>query len=228
MTEALLANHYIRIGGYLGPIANGQYTGYYTSPVNITRPVSNPNYPGGGVVVAGIYPASITNSSTINGSPGPGIYMGPGTVANTKTGVIIGGYGNIGVEGAESCTVTNAGTITASGDLGTGIDLKSGGAVINLAGGSITAPAIGIAGGGTITNAGSISSANDGIELLAGGQITNAGSPAFIGGAVYGVVIFGGAGNVSNSGTVTSTSTGIDLEQGGTVTNMAGWTIIGG
>ncbi|MBV9978310.1 MAG: VCBS repeat-containing protein [Hyphomicrobiales bacterium] len=177
---------------------------------------------------------AVTNSGSIAGADGVTLAKG-GNVNNGTggriTGVNIGVYTEFGSLGS----VTNNGSITASGTAGTGVDLGGGGSVANNAGGTISG---GTASGGngifasggpaSIANGGSISGFH-GVGLAAGGSVTND-SGGSISGQSAGVQITGSAGAVFNGGQIGATGTGgaaVDLEAGGVVTNNAGASLSG-
>ena len=167
-----------------------------------------------------------------------------GSVTNgasgSTDGVITGVFQAIGITGSAG-TVTNFGTISATGTYGTGIYLGAGGSVTNgsigVAGASITGGARGVAiyfSAGTVSNLGTITGIGtngSGVKLSLGGSVDNA-SGALISGYSTGVYIRGSTGTVSNLGTIAAgtgpASRGVRLSFGGSVDNARGALISGG
>ncbi|MBW0005827.1 MAG: VCBS repeat-containing protein [Hyphomicrobiales bacterium] len=173
---------------------------------------------------------TVANSGSISGADGVALGKGGSVVNNasaTIAGVNIGVYSEAGSPGS----VTNAGSIIASGTSGAGVDLAGAGSLTNDSGGSISGGAFGVftnGGLGSVTNSGSISGAQ-GVHFAAGGTVFN-NSPSTITGQSAGVQVFNAAGNVFNGGHISATGTGsaaLDLEAGGSVTNDAGATVSG-
>ncbi len=140
----------------------------YRSPVIIETGVSitNPNYPNAVYTNPGSTTFfKIENSGTISGVT-TGIYLSPGgSVTNSASAPISGGKYGVEISGGTG-TVVNDGSILGfsyNGNIGTGVDLRSGGSVTNGAGASI-------AGG------------QRGVDLQSGGSVTNA-----AGGSITGV-----------------------------------------
>jgi hypothetical protein len=168
---------------------------------------------------------------TISAGYGSGVTLalGDDPVSVTATGSI--GATNAAAllsTGTVDRTITNAGTIAASGSgvASVGIQLKNGTA---SAGGTISNSGT-IAGGQfgiysnqavTLANAGTIgaTAATSGVAVVLGtGRVENAGG---ITGARYGIYMIG-AGSLANTGTITgSTNAGVVLNGGGTLTNSA-------
>jgi Hint domain len=118
---------------------------------------------------------------------------------------IVGGY-----------TLTDAGTLTNTGSLGSPVTLGVGAALTNASGGTITNPGTasvyGSNGGAeTVWNAGLIGSATYGVYLPGGGSVTN-GKGGIIEGTASGVKISGGSGTVVNAGTIAG---GVQFAGGG-------------
>ena len=187
---------------------------------------------------------------TLNGSNtiGSGVRLSDfGSLANTgsldgavtltnggyldNSGTIDGGnqtavYGTAGPN-----TVTNSGTIAASGTSGIGIDLLQGGSVANLGSAALISSylaGISVTGAsGTVTNSGIITSAyRDGVVLNDGGSVGNL-AGGYIQGHV-GVYVLAAAGSVTNAGTIVSIlHDGVDLTAGGSGANYAGGLIKG-
>ncbi len=158
-------------------------------------------------------------------------YVGNTTTAHRGDAI----YGIAGT----SWTVSNYGTIKGNTTLGTsaGIDLQSGGYVVNDLGGRISGQANGIeiyGGNGVVLNRqGTIrAQLGYGVYLAAGGAVTNGQSgsaAALISGPSDGVFITGTTGTVSNYGTITGAGfDGIQLYRSGNVANGAGAVISGG
>ncbi len=189
-----------------------------------------------GVLVGGTTSAAATirNAGTITGSVGIaiGAYdIGSNTIANS--GAINGTNSGINVNGAAG-SVTNSGTVSASGSYGIGIFLDLGGNITNGASGStralISGEADGIMvfeGAGIVTNGGTVTGAGQygaGIDLDLGGGISNGASGAtgaLIAGSQNGINVYGAAGTVTNYGTIAgSGGAGIYLGAGGTIVNF--------
>jgi hypothetical protein len=187
---------------------------------------------------------TISNSGTVQstgtGTTSAGISLAAvGQIANTANGLIGGGYA--GIRDTAAVTLTNSGSIFATGTAGAAV-LAGGGAIAN-AGGRITGGGTGIrlAAAGVVTNTGSIGgAAGDGVLLAAGGAVGNYGTGAVITGLAAGVSV-AAAGTVLNQGTIASLGTagagytitgdlfvplsgGVILAGGG-VSNAAGGTI---
>ena len=131
---------------------------------------------------AGLYlatdPGSVTNAGAITGSSNIGVYLAAGgSVSNLSSGAIDSGNTGVYVNNA-SGYVSNAGLISATAR---GVELNSGGQVVNLSTGTIigSLDAITIAGAGTVTNAGTItgpvvfaSGFTNQLRVLPGAQFT--------------------------------------------------------
>jgi hypothetical protein len=160
---------------------------------------------------------TITQTVTF-GSVGtqPG-YASPLTITSTGGINVNSGNGIVGPTGT-LWTVANQGLVTAPGVSGIGIDLLSGGLVVNGSNGFTVGYVIASAAGtrlnGTAGNAGAVANGANG---------ANGASSAVITAALIGVDISGGTGTVVNYGTITGTSVfGVHLYTGGSVTNGAG------
>ena len=154
--------------------------------------------------------------------------------ASSSGSSISGASGGVYVKYRAAGTVTNAGSITASGTGSAGVDLADGGSVTNNSTGVISGGSFGVfvtGAGGTIANSGSIGSTKYGaIELVKGGSVTNSAGASINGGSVGVYVGTGGTGTITNSGRITAASAsgaGVDLAGGGTVTNNSGGSISG-
>jgi hypothetical protein len=233
------------------------------NPVTILAGATITNAAGAGVVGIGATDWTIGNAGTVRssgtaaGSNGIAL-QGGGTVANATAGLISGYYFGVTMGGAG--TVVNAGSIGASvtafaipgttarfpgytvgsdhalTPLAGGI-VMAGGAVSNVASGTISNYFFGVAlsGTGTVTNQGQITAASTnigfGVILTAGGAVSNSGGGT-IAGAVDGV--FGGYGgptSITNQGTISGgIRDGLDLRStlsSAGIANAAGATITG-
>jgi len=182
--------------------------------------------------------ATITNDGTILGQQTDGVLIGQGgTIANgatTETGRIIEGISaGIYMSGNNSMmgTVTNFGTIIATGSAGIGVALHSGGDVANgsakSTGWLINGVQYGVSmryGSGTVTNLGTICASGPtgaGVRIAGTADVVNgSGSAAtwLIEGAT-GVAI-GASGTVINDGTIEGkTGAGVSIGQGGRIAN---------
>ena len=180
-------------------------------------------------VLANVGAIDVTNSGSIAGTAGSGIFARTSaTVTNNAGASITGGsFGIVANTGAAN--VTNSGSITGTSD--TGIYADANVTVTNNAGASITG-GNGIhsqSGAANVTNSGSITGTSDrGIFAATDATVIN-NAGASITSAYTGIVAFSGAANVTNSGSITSTSDiGIYGDFGSTVTNNAGASISGG
>lgn len=146
---------------------------------------------------------TISNSGTITGGNFGVSFASGGTIANGATGVI-SSHAN-GLYG-QDVTVQNAGLV--SGTYGVGIFMQ-GGALTNLAGGTINGGDIGLLlrGGASASNAGLISDSaavqHDGVELASGAALRNLAGGTITGGT--GVLIDGDNGTLFNAGTIIGT-----------------------
>ena len=172
--------------------------------------------------------STVTNTVTLTG--GYYLYNSPLGLINVSGTAVLG----TGTPNA----VTNAGTIEGTGTAGIGIDLTSGGSVVN--GPSGATPAL-ISGGafgititgaaGTVANYGTVSSTpagttGAGVDLESGGIVVNGAfnsTAALISSTRNAVLVNGGVGTVENYGTIRSTGTNstIYLGRGGLITNGA-------
>jgi hypothetical protein len=173
---------------------------------------------GFGVFVTGAA-GTITNTGTISGADGVALTKG-GILTNNAGGNIVGV--NIGVyfsETGSTGSVTNSGSISASGTAGTGADLGGGGILINGLGASITGGAanggngvFASGGPGVVINNGNISGF-DGVYLASGGYVYNGQS---ISATNSGVFITGGASTITNFGTISGATYAVDFAGSGT------------
>jgi hypothetical protein len=134
-----------------------------------------------------------------------------GTIAGHDVGIYTGGGG--------FSTVINAGMVEGLND--TGVELKNGGTVNNLAGGSIVAPKNGVVldHGGTVVNAGAIvvsgvTNNAQGVYLNFGGAVTN-----LAGGTISGQIGIYGASNfgpltIVDAGTIEGSYEAIQFQTG--------------
>ena len=149
---------------------------------------------------------SITNNNliTINGS-GSGIFADAADITNNVSARINVNGSGYGIR-QTSGSVTNAGTITVSGDNGTGI--SSNGTITHS--GSITASGTGSTGiisGGSLNNFGTITvSGNNakGVKLISGGSVNNPSGQKIITKGDSAVGIYVEDGNVQNTGIMTA------------------------
>jgi hypothetical protein len=181
---------------------------------------------------------TVVNDGTILGTAGSGIYIqNGGSVANgsaAETGRgILGVTVGVDINGGSGAagTVTNYGSIGATGAASTGVADRAGGSVLNgstlSTGWSITGALYGVsmlAGNGAVGNYGTIRSTGTsgaGIDIAGNGLITNgAGTPTtwLIEGA-SGIVVDNN-GTVVNDGTILGTAgSGIYIQNGGSVAN---------
>ncbi len=177
----------------------------------------------------------MVNYGTIAGAGYTGIdFYTSGSVTNLH-GATTSGPTAMYFNGAAG-TVVNSGYI-GSTDItgqGRGIYLGDGGAITNLAGGTITSSggaAINGYAAPTVVNSGYIADngLGDAIYLRIGGSVTNLGTGR-IASKLAGVAIRNVAGIVVNDATIMQTGSagsGITLQSGGAVTNQSGGTITG-
>jgi hypothetical protein len=179
---------------------------------------------------------TLANYGSISGATYDGAVLGLGGIVTNAAGASISGASTgVYVKYRAAGTVTNSGSISASGTGGAGIDLADGGSVTNNSTGSISGNSFGVfvnGAGGTVTNTGSIASAKyGGIELEKGGSVTNNAGASIKGGSVGVYVGTGGSGTVTNSGSISAANasgSGVDLASGGSITNNSGGSISGG
>jgi Tryptophan-rich Synechocystis species C-terminal domain len=179
---------------------------------------------------------TLANYGSISGATYDGVVLGlGGSVTNAAGASISGLTGGVYIKYRAAGTVTNSGSISATGTGSAAIDLADGGVVTNNSTGSVSGNSFGVfitGAGGTIANAGSIASVKyGGVELAKGGSVTNSAGASITGGSIGVYVGTGGAGTVTNSGSINATSAsgaGVDLAGGGSVTNNSGGSISGG
>jgi hypothetical protein len=161
-----------------------------------------------------------------NGTYTPNISVtSTGTVASTGTVFSSGnspGNSN-GVFAFDPATVTNAGTVTATGYDGAGVYLKNGGVVTNSGTQSfIRGGYTGIGdydAAATVSNAGTIIGGQSGVRV-SGGTISNNGPNSFIQGGQYdGVYSYNAPATVTNAGTILGGFRGAYFADGGSLTN---------
>ncbi len=174
--------------------------------------------------------ANVTNSGSITGTSGDGIFaFTNATVTNNAGATITGLSGIYAVTGFAD--VTNSGHIT--GTSGNGIFASTNATVTNDAGASIAGGFSGISvrlGFAHVVNSGSIEGTIDaGVVAITNATVTN-NAGASIAGGLYGIrATAGGSSSVFNAGTITGfTNTGIAAGTSATVTNAFGASIAGG
>ncbi|ABI62033.1 Hint domain-containing protein [Granulibacter bethesdensis] len=211
-----------------------------------------------GAVVTTPGTAFVNNTGTLQSSGGFGISSWPSITATiTNSGLIQAGRYGVFVDGTG--TITNSGTITSSSTSSTdaaGVQISSGGTVVNNAGATISAAsvAVSLVNGGTLTNSGqiqgnsgvigslaaigvtnsaTITGQTDGVYLNNGGTVTNTGTAALIQGTRYGIYGSASSGvtvSVVNSGKISATGSAgvaVAFANAGYVSNQAGGTITG-
>ena len=174
---------------------------------------------------------------TISGAYSSGVYLSlPGDNPVLVTGSLgnSGSFGNgLYAEAPTVWTITNQGTINATGVASGGVRLASDATLDNQSGAIVSGGANGVKsfGATTITNAGHIyGTTHAGAYLTQGGSISIA-SGGTIGGGVDGVDIRNSPGTVTNSGllmAVSGSGAGLKLNSGGLLTNAGGGQVIGG
>ena len=175
----------------------------------------------------------ITNLSGGTISGGYALYLLAGGTVSNASGALITGARPILGENA-GVQVRNQGVITGTGTSANqaGIQLKAGGYVYNMAGGSISG-ANGVYQGvsATVRNAGSIRGNGGagfaGVALNAGGAVTNASkagqAAATISSAYTGVISRSKSAYVyNNNAVITGSAVGVSLAAGGTLNNASG------
>jgi hypothetical protein len=180
--------------------------------------------------------ASLANYGSISGATYDGVVLGLGGIVTNAAGASISGAKvGVYVKYRAAGTVTNSGSISASGTGSAGIDLADGGSVTNNSTGSVSGNSVGVfvtGAGGAITNNGSIASGKyGGVELVKGGSVTNSAGASIKGGSIGVYVGTGASGTVTNSGSINAANAsgaGIDLAGGGSITNNSGGSISGG
>src|SRR5215470_10637718 len=152
----------------------------FVNPVLINAGVTVSN--SGDAIAAGSGSWTLQNRGRVSGTGAyaNGIDLAAGgVVTNFATGLITGSSDGVRVVYAAG-TVINYGSIAGlsvgPGYLGLGVELRSGGAITNKSGGTISGVASGISvygAAGTVVNAGRISGNNyDGVLLRTGGAVT--------------------------------------------------------
>ncbi|APG30451.1 Hemagglutinin-related protein [Granulibacter bethesdensis] len=211
-----------------------------------------------GAVVTTPGTAFVNNTGTLLSSGGFGISSWPSITATiTNSGLIQAGRYGVFVDGTG--TITNSGTITSSSTSSTdaaGVQISSGGTVVNNAGATISAVsvAVSLVNGGTltnsgqiqgnsgvigslaaigVTNSGTITGQTDGVYLFNSGTVNNTGTAALIQGTRYGIYGSASSGvtvSVVNSGKISATGSAgvaVAFANAGYVSNQAGGTITG-
>ncbi|HEV8680650.1 MAG TPA: calcium-binding protein [Stellaceae bacterium] len=140
--------------------------------------------PGTGILFRG-GTGTVTNYGSILSSTSNGLYLNGGGSVTNKLGALISGAANGVYNRGTPLTVTNNGTIKATGTL-SGVYLKGGGSITNNAAGTIAGGGYGVRvsiAGGSITNNGQITGAIGVYNSTSGSlTLTNAGTIASTGG----------------------------------------------
>ncbi len=211
-----------------GNTVTGTLAGIYLGDATVTNNAGASITSGFDGIDANFGFANVTNSGTISGGTGFGIYAYTNATVTNNAGASItsNGYGILANTGFAN--VTNSGTI--SGGTGLGIYAGTNATVTNNAGASIAGDQYGIfANTANVTNSGSITgTASAGIGTNTNATVTN-NTGASITSNQYGIFTIGFA-NVTNSGSITSTGSGgiragIIAATDATVTNNAGASI---
>ncbi len=225
-----LQNDGVITGTTYGVLANGAETLTNTAAATIVGGVYGVDDRGGAGVV--------TNSGSIIGVNGTGVYLGQGgTVFNN--GFIFGAQTGAGIYGQPGTIFNNGGIIASGTSTGyhAGVVLSQGGYVNNsgVIGGYGNGPAAGISAVGplTLVNDGRVagfgSTFSTGVYMAEGGTITNNASAVIAGGS-YGVIATGNFLNgaepdepvpvsyasalITNSGSISGGTTGIKIGSG--------------
>ncbi|MGC2411431.1 MAG: hypothetical protein WA459_01885 [Stellaceae bacterium] len=178
--------------------------------------------------MARIFSGHTTSTYTLTANPTT--VTSAGTIDVNSTSAYTPGILGIG---SVAWTLQNLGTVESLGTGGFGVDLESGGFIMNGASGASSALIDGANRGiyilgttGTVTNFATIEGIGSGavgVQLDAGGSVVNKAGGTITGtdGSVY---IQAGPGTVTNAGTIVG---GVWLQSVGAVTNQAGGTING-
>ena len=175
---------------------------------------------GWGVYVTGVE-NQITNSGTIDGFYGIGLYSSGNTVTNS--GTISGEYIGIAAETGNGNSLVNTGLVSSLND---GIRVCGSNQVANS--GTISAGGTGIRGcdGEAITNAGTITAGAYGIRLLGDGNaVVNTGE---IGGGTVGIEAMGDGNVIENSGTLSGTTFAVSFQGSGNSLELLNGSIVEG
>lgn len=253
----------VELGGG-GRVVNGA-SGLTTAAIDGN--VSGISVYGGTGTVSNYGTIAGSGSKTVSGRyslAGTGVLLGAGgTVLNGSTSStaahVVGASVGVSVAGGAGY-VSNFGTISAIAthnyyypeNGGTGVDLMSGGTVVNGSSNVTSATIVGgsfgvrLGNGGLVVNDGTIiglgnsyynntvtASTGTAVVLAFGGTVLNgasAGSKALISGGAYGVYLAGGSASITNDGAITanigvgdaSGATAITLVNAGTVTGTGG------
>jgi outer membrane autotransporter protein len=177
--------------------------------------VTNSGAISGGTIGVDVTSGSLTNDAGKTISGAIGVHLTGGAAANNGT---ISGIA-FGVDLAAGGSISNLGTILATGASGIGFNVGNGAGFTNA--GAITAvggSGIGaqVGSGASFTNGGTVNGGLNGVNL-AGGSITNA-VGATIGGGTNGISVTGTNGIVTNAGTITGTLNSVAFTGTGTNT----------
>jgi uncharacterized protein with beta-barrel porin domain len=172
--------------------------------------------------------ANVTNSGSITGTTGYGVYAGTNaTVTNNASASITGGNYGIDANGGFA-DVTNSGSIAGTGSVG--IVAGTNATVTNNAGASITGGVLAIYannGFANVTNSGSITGTSTGIVASTDAMVTN-NAGASIAGGNYGIYAGGGGSSVFNAGAISGATAAIRFAGvGNTLTLAPGSAITG-
>jgi hypothetical protein len=177
---------------------------------------------------------TVINSGSIAASSHIGVLLSAGGNVANALYASISGYGTGVFVNAGSATLTNSGSISATGTDSAGVYLEAGGIVTNNASGAISGQRFGVFTeyvSGTVVNLGRINAALlDAVVFGEGGSLTNAAGGYITGGSGGVYAKYRAAATVTNSGSIGATaagSAGIFLADGGAVTNNTAASITG-
>ncbi len=210
----------------------------------LVDPSANWTLGGSDTLVAG---TTLTDSGTLNvgsslsngGSIAGGLTLAAGaTFINVLAGTVTNTSGAAIYSNSVGVSVTNVGSVAASGTNGVGIYFVDGGTVNNaVTGGVYSSQRNGVLitdASGTVSNAGIISTgirANSPIGLHDGGTVSNAstGTISTSGTGSNAIYVTGGAGTVINAGVIIDSGgvhAALNMRQGAYIDNVASGTII--